>query len=292
MKNLLRLSKYILLCTIISAGIISCSDNNDVEEAVLPSEIKITQVSTQLNIGDTQQLSATILPESTTDKSVIWLSSDDEIATVDADGLVTCISDGEVVIQAATTNNIKATTHLTVAEPDFIIPEELVGYWVGVEFNLKEHGTAVILTEDDIRESFKGLAEEYINNWLETERNRYKYFANGDATMECDLDVLMEDNTIERTVVYGVLSNMKNIEDAYYATFDVTELVPENPQFIQEVYVENGRLKISVPWNKDFDAIIYYTVVDESSHKAISSTRNISNSELNQLIPVKFQRNK
>ena len=51
--------------------------------------------------GNTQQLTATVMPEDATDKTVTWTSSDEAVATVDADGLVTFVADGEAVITAA-----------------------------------------------------------------------------------------------------------------------------------------------------------------------------------------------
>lgn len=53
-------------------------------------------------IGDTEQLIATVLPIDADNKNVTWSSSDDTIATVDSNGLVTAISLGEAVITVTT----------------------------------------------------------------------------------------------------------------------------------------------------------------------------------------------
>ncbi|MDE6049319.1 MAG: Ig-like domain-containing protein [Paramuribaculum sp.] len=60
------------------------------------------------------QLTATIEPEDTTDKSVVWSSSDEAVATVDANGLVTAIKQGKATITASTENGLKATCAITV----------------------------------------------------------------------------------------------------------------------------------------------------------------------------------
>ena len=62
------------------------------------------------------QLTATILPEHTTNKEVAWSSSDNLVATVDNTGLVTIHSAGEVIITATTTDgtNLSATCRINV----------------------------------------------------------------------------------------------------------------------------------------------------------------------------------
>ena len=68
--------------------------------------------------GETVQLIATVTPENTLDKKVIWSSSDSSVATVDANGLVTAVSNGTVIITAATEEGGKtATTKITVNIP-------------------------------------------------------------------------------------------------------------------------------------------------------------------------------
>ena len=68
--------------------------------------------------GETVQLIATVTPENTLDKKVIWSSSDSSVATVDANGLVTAVSNGTVIITAATEEGGKtATTKVTVNIP-------------------------------------------------------------------------------------------------------------------------------------------------------------------------------
>lgn len=64
--------------------------------------------------GETIQLSATVLPENASDKTVSWTSSDNQIFTVDANGLATAVSVGEVVMTATSSAGQKATVTLTV----------------------------------------------------------------------------------------------------------------------------------------------------------------------------------
>ena len=85
----------------------------------LATNITLTPDSTILTKkGETVQLIATITPENTLDKKVIWSSSDSSVATVDANGLVTAVSNGTVIITATTEEGGKtATTKVTVNIP-------------------------------------------------------------------------------------------------------------------------------------------------------------------------------
>ena len=63
--------------------------------------------------GDTFTLVATVTPDDTTDKTVIWTSSDQAVATVTPGGLVSCIADGEAVI-TATCGTVSATCKIVI----------------------------------------------------------------------------------------------------------------------------------------------------------------------------------
>lgn len=54
------------------------------------------------NTNATGQLTATVTPAHATDPSVLWSSSDPQVATVDADGIVTAAGDGNATITAET----------------------------------------------------------------------------------------------------------------------------------------------------------------------------------------------
>lgn len=60
------------------------------------------------------KLATKVLPEDTTDKSVTYKSSDEKIATVDADGNVIGVSNGQAVITITTADGSNVTTQVTV----------------------------------------------------------------------------------------------------------------------------------------------------------------------------------
>lgn len=83
-----------------------------------------------LEAGKTGKLSATVLPASATDKTVIWSSSKPDVASVSSNGTVTAIKAGTAVITATATNGKSASCTVTVTggttDPDPGQPEAVV----------------------------------------------------------------------------------------------------------------------------------------------------------------------
>ena len=95
---------------------------------VISSIIKVTgitlnQEKVNLQVGESIQLKAEIRPENASNKEIKWSSSDEEIATISADGKVTAIQPGNVTITAETVDgNYKAECEISIAE--VLIPIE------------------------------------------------------------------------------------------------------------------------------------------------------------------------
>ena len=68
------------------------------------TRVDMSPSSATMKVGETLTLTATVTPDDATDKSVTWSSSDDKIATVDEDGTVTAVAEGEAVITVKTTD--------------------------------------------------------------------------------------------------------------------------------------------------------------------------------------------
>ena len=92
------------------------------QPTVLASSIALNQTAAELNEGETLQLAATVLPENATDKSVTWTSSDEAVATVNNNGLVTAVAPGTATITATTNDgsNLSANCVVNVPQPTVI----------------------------------------------------------------------------------------------------------------------------------------------------------------------------
>ena len=83
-----------------------------IEEEIIPvNSVTLDNESLTLTVGDTQQLTATVLPEDATDKTVIWSASNSNCSV--ENGLVTAKTEGDCVI-TATSGGHSATCNVTV----------------------------------------------------------------------------------------------------------------------------------------------------------------------------------
>ena len=77
--------------------------------------VSLSQTSAKLHFGETLALTATVTPANATNKRVTWSSSDEAVATVDENGVVTAKTSGTATITATTAvGGKKATCTVTV----------------------------------------------------------------------------------------------------------------------------------------------------------------------------------
>jgi uncharacterized protein YjdB len=82
----------------------------DGEYYVPPASIEPGEEETDIAIGETVTLTANVSPANTTIATVIWSSSDNNVATVNQSGVVTRVGEGSATITARTmANNLTAT---------------------------------------------------------------------------------------------------------------------------------------------------------------------------------------
>lgn len=83
---------------------------------VRASEITLSETSVSMGVGNSIRLIASIVPEDAWNKTVIWTSSNSEVATVSQDGMITAKASGKATITAtAQDTGKKATCKVTVS---------------------------------------------------------------------------------------------------------------------------------------------------------------------------------
>ncbi len=84
-----------------------------------PQTISFKEPPAKLSVGADKKITAVVSPSNTSDKALVWTSSNEAIATVSKNGVVTPLYPGEVTITAASKDfpDIYASANITVVQP-------------------------------------------------------------------------------------------------------------------------------------------------------------------------------
>ena len=118
------------------------------------SEVKATSINVTspytenkdtFYVGEKTKLIANFTPNNTSNKSVKWTSSNNSVATVNNNGVVSFIKSGKAVITATTSNNISATYNINVVENKV---EKLV---ITTDFSVKQYFEGETFCNDGLK---------------------------------------------------------------------------------------------------------------------------------------------
>lgn len=109
---------------------INIDNGKIVTDEVKVTSISINEQSVNLKQGETFQLIATVQPDNATNKKVIWSSSNETVASVNQDGLVTANSAGEANITVITEDGGFSTNAIvTVTKKQDDYTSLIIGKW-------------------------------------------------------------------------------------------------------------------------------------------------------------------
>lgn len=93
-----------------------CSEKIDVRVSspVMVESIAIEGVKETLILGEKVQAVARVLPENAENQTVTWTSSDENVVTIDSDGLIVAVGGGSSTISATSENNVIGSADILV----------------------------------------------------------------------------------------------------------------------------------------------------------------------------------
>ena len=100
----------------------------EVPQPVLATSIVLNMQACEVNVSESLQLSAVVLPEDAENKTVTWSTSNATIATVDDNGLVTGSSTGTATITAHTTDGSNLSASCTVTVTNVLVQSITLNY--------------------------------------------------------------------------------------------------------------------------------------------------------------------
>lgn len=213
---------------------------------VLPVTVKLKGISIRntgsLEAGRSGTLTATLTPADTTERALVWKSSNPKVATVDADGLVKGIAPGVTVITCTSKQNSKlyATCSLTV-KPSAVTTVQTVSGTTENAISLKWSKS-------------NGAAGYYVYR-LKPSGGSYTKIATVKTTSYTDRG--LKANTSYTYVVRPAAVTDAGIIAGGYKSFNATTL-PSKITGIRQAGTDTGRVKLT--WNKASGDIYGYVV--------------------------------
>jgi len=211
------------------------------------TSIALSRESLTLKVNETETLVATLLPENATDKSVTWTTSDEAIATIDANGVVTGKKAGKAVITAASVSNpdVTASCEVTVLQPVLEVKLDTTHVAfneIGITYQL----TATVLPEDAYDKSVTWASSDEAVCTV-SESGLITSVGAGIATITVTTVDGGKTATCEVTVFIPVKTITLNAETLQL-------LVGENKQLVATILPENATDK-SLVWSSSDESI-------------------------------------
>ncbi len=204
-------------------GLTFAEDRWVIERYIPLESIELDPEEAELVVGDTLEIAAALVPDDATERDVVWSSSDEEVATVDENGVVTAVAPGtaEITAQSAAFKDIKAICAVTVSKPE--APELTV--------------EAPEMSEDSesVETQIEGLPEDIENAEFTVECDN----ENVTVTVDEDGKITVTNNGAEagETVKVKITVTSDNYEDAV-VEFEFTVAEGETEEY--QITVKGG----------------------------------------------------
>lgn len=144
--------KFITALCGVAASVCCCGEKDNPEETVTVNSITLSSTNVSLEVGEELTLQATFSPAEAVVGTVVWASSDDNVASVSQEGKISALTPGEATISVAT-GDVKAECEVTVEIPakewavgDYYEVGSVKGVVVWVDES-KTHGKIISLDE-------------------------------------------------------------------------------------------------------------------------------------------------
>ena len=274
-----------------------------------PSSITLNVSALNLQQGESEQLVPTITKNTHT--TITYTTSDETVAVVDENGIVTAVGMGEAVITAITHNNKKATCKVFVGSA----PEELA--LDSENYSVKE-GTSVmpvisLLPAGSMGKVTLTPANGEENEFISIENGVIKGLVAGTTTVTASVYDVLGGRNIEKTFTVTVLPAPCRIEMSESIVIGYNEILNVNPiaydakdNVVETVFTlkasstyylkvngmqikgsDTGSTKLTVTAENGVNVVVPVKIVNAPSSITLNvSTLNLQQGESEQLVPT------
>ncbi len=197
-----------------------------ITEGEAPSNIPVASITLNdttlsLDIGETAQLTAEVLPDTATDKSITWASDDQAVATVDGNGLVTAVAPGtaSITVTANDGSGISAICGVRVNDPEAVFTDGLV-----TDLSQLKDGAKVVIYNDS---AAKAISTSVLQNY---------YLSPVDVTIQDDKAV---DPAAEAVWTLGIIENTDGTKSYTFSTSEGKKMSMNNDRNSLPLDAEN-----------------------------------------------------
>ncbi len=252
-RKIILAVSIVLILTLSLLTFVACFDNQDdkKDDTVKVVSVVLDKESAEMTVGDTLQLTETVIPENATDKSVNWHSSNSAVATV-TDGLVTAVAPGSATIVASSADGEKTANCVVTVSPaqggsdspndNYVLPTNLK-----VVFNENEGYVVTVIK----------VGQDFYVSYFDPEDNSYEEefytYMNDETWVVCDRTFYEGEE--EEWKYWKKYAPSDITQDVFKEEFIVTVEMVE--QYLQQYYQNNMAFN-----NREVE--FYYTQEDGS----------------------------
>ena len=150
---------------------------------VAVTSIELDKTSLEISVGSSAKLTATVYPSNADNKSYTFSSSNTDVATVNENGIINALKEGEAIINATTIDGKKTASCKVIVSKK----SDIVGVWENGNYFLS-------LSKDGFLTSY--FAERYLDS--------------GDYTIKDDKQIICSNLYYAKPTYYNILSVANN----------------------------------------------------------------------------------
>lgn len=207
----------------------------DLPNVVQPIKVYDIQLSTsekiEFTVGEVVDYYVNIFPYNSIDKSVIWESSNEEVATVNSEGIITAISPGTAIITVKTSDGKISRSQEINVYPKVNSIEILDGDNFDIEVyerviltakvfpdDTLEKGIEWTISDSDNAELYKSYYDDKLNQTIHLDNNQIvvNVYAGGSYTVTATTENGLYSDSITLNTVEKVSNINLDIADEYY----------------------------------------------------------------------------
>lgn len=249
----------------------SLLENGGTTVTVPVTSVTLNKSLVNVVIGETLQLIATVLPESATNKTVSWSSSNDTIASVSNTGLVTALSEGEVTITCVSNSNSDVTATCAInavqagAELDSLVYcLKATNYTDGTTWSETINNNNAVITGTVTKDGSEVLFTGNVENYFESDVSSLGI---RDGSYALEFYGTLDGGSGECIIAFGNTSAYDDSVILYHTSSSIIKIdAGSGEESKKTLSCSNGKRKIIFNYDSTSNNFVFY--VDNIANKA------------------------